>query len=182
MKRFGVVKKLLAALSFTSMLAAGGGVARARAATDTCHVYVVDVAKAAVAQRVYEETNDEKKIERAAKAAQVIFPEFKTVMGEEELTTKTYRFPGSRLFITASVFYTDESMASNAGADSMMLGVAVSRGRMKDALDAENNAVAELTDAGVDTARVKKYLRVGGRPYMLGMECARARTGEDGAR
>lgn len=44
------------------------------------------------------------------------------------------------------------------------------------------NAVAELTNAGADTARVKKYVRVGGRLYLLGLQCGRKRAPEDGGR
>ena len=42
--------------------------------------------------------------------------EFLPKMGEEELTTKSFRLPGSRLRLFASVFPTDESMHSAKGA------------------------------------------------------------------
>ncbi|HEX7957549.1 MAG TPA: hypothetical protein VF508_11435 [Pyrinomonadaceae bacterium] len=165
---------LLAALAAAPQVCAqAAGSARAQADGDLCHVYVVDVLKARRAQAAYRDTGDPGRDTRALAAAQVVFPEFRTVRGEEELTTKSYRFPGSRLLITASVFYTDESMASAAGNDSMLLGVAVSRRVLRDAFDEENNAVAELTSAGADAARVKKYLRVGGRLYLLGLQCNR---------
>ena len=48
-----------------------------------------------------------------------VLGKFTTVLGEEELTTKAFRLPGTRLFIVASVFYTDESMASEKGSDSV---------------------------------------------------------------
>ena len=164
------MKRLIPAI-LAALCAAGAAPAQAQG--DLCHVYVVDVSKARKARDEYRDTGDPQKDTRALAAAEVVFPEFRTVAGEEELTTKTYPFPGSRLFITASVFYTDESMASAAGADSMLLGVAVSRRALRDAFDAEDNAVAELTSAGADTARVKKYVRVGGRLYLLGLQCSR---------
>ena len=62
-------------------------------------------------------------------------------------------------------------MASAAGADSMLLAVAVSRRPLKDVFSAENNAVAELTSAHSDAARAKQYVRVGGRLYLVGLQC-----------
>ena len=173
------MKRLTTAFLLAGLTAFGAP--PARAAGDLCHVYVVDVAKARKAQEEYLDAPSEE-TEKRALAAQVVFPEFHTTLGEEELTTKSYRFPGSSLYITASVFYTDESMASAAGADSMLLAVAVSRAALKEALSAENNAVAELTSAGADAARVKKYLRVGGRSYLLGLQCNRKPLPEDGGR
>jgi hypothetical protein len=103
---------------------------------------------------------------------QTVFPEFKPAVGEEELTTKTYRFPGNNLMITASVYYTDESMASTGGNDSMLVGIAVSSKGLRDALSAANNAVSEVTNNdNLDTVRAKKYLRVNGRLHLLGIEC-----------
>jgi hypothetical protein len=168
---------VLAAATVASAQSAGE--VRTHGDDDLCHVYVVDVLKARRAQEQYERVGPERGT-RALEAAQVVFPEFPTVVGEEELTTKAYRFPGSRVFITASVFYTDESMASAAGADSMMLAVAVTRRPFRHAFEVDNNAVAELTSTGSDTARVKKHVRIDGRPYLLGMECRRASAGRKG--
>jgi hypothetical protein len=97
-------------------------------------------------------------------------------MGEEELTTKSYRFPGTRLMITASVYYTDESMSSAEGSDSMTIGIAISPKSLKNALTAEHNAASEVTSNKVDTVRAKKYLRVNGRLYLIGIECRRKQT------
>ena len=93
------------------------------------------------------------------------------MIGEEELTTKTYPFPHSNLIITASIYYTDESMASSKGVDSMLVGVVVSPKAQKDAVSAEDNAVSESTLNGRDTVRVKKHLKVNGRLYLVGVEC-----------
>ncbi len=51
--------------------------------------------------------------------------EFLPTMGEEELTNKSVRLPGSGLLLFASVFPTDESMHSAKGADSLKLGLGV---------------------------------------------------------
>ena len=152
------------------MLSTGGAQSR----SDVCHVYVVDVAQAKKAAASFIESGDEKADAKALSVGQTVFPEFKTVVGEEELTTKTYKFPGHNLMITASVFYTDESMASADGSDSMLVGIAVSPTRLKDALVAKNNAVSEVTNNDkLDTVRAKKYLRVNGQLYLLGIECHR---------
>ena len=172
------MKRLLAALLAVLAAACAASAqtddtARAQGVGDLCHVYVVDVLKAQKAQDEYRDTGDPERDTKALAAAQVVFPEFRTVRGEEELTTKSYRFPGSRLYITAGVFYTDESMASAAGFDSMLLGVAISQRPLKDVFGAENNAVAELTSATADAARVKQYVRVNRRLYLVGLQCNR---------
>ena len=133
----------------------------AQAQDDVCHVYVVDVAKAQAAR----ESGDEKRLAGAV----VVFPEFKPTIGEEELTTKTYP---SKFVITASVFYTDESIVSATGANSILVAVVVSAKRQQNAITASGNAVAEVgyTD-NPNTVRAKKYTRVNGRFYVVGIEC-----------
>jgi len=141
--------------------------ATARAQRDVCHVYVVDTALA----RQYEDAS-EKERERLAKMAQTIFPEFRPTIGEEELTTKTYRFPRSKLIITASVFYTDESLPSVKSADSILVGIVVSSKKQREALSADNNAVAEATYTSEPiTVRAKTFVRVSNRSYAVGIEC-----------
>ena len=148
--------------------------AGAQTRSDVCHVYVVDVAKATQAAKSFRESGDAEVDARALAAGQTVFPEFRPVIGEEELTTKTYRFPGSNLIITASIYYTDESLASVHGTDSMLIGIVISPRAQKDAMSAENNAVAEVTYGDhVDTVRTKKYLMVKGSRYLVGLECRR---------
>jgi hypothetical protein len=148
--------------------------AAAQTRGDVCHVYVVDVEKATKAARSFRESGVAQADAKALAVGQTVFAEFRPVIGEEELTTKTYRLPGSNLTITASVYYTDESMASVHGSDSMLVGVVVSPRAQKDAISAENNAVAEVTYGdNVDTVRAKKYVRVNGRLYLVGIECRR---------
>jgi len=148
------------------------GIAGAQGRSDVCHVYVVDVARARKAAESFRETGNAAADEKSLSAGQTVFPEFRPAMGEEELTTKTYPFPGSNLTITASVYYTDESMASAEGADSMLLGIATSPKAQKDAISADDNAVSEVTyNDKLDTIRAKKYVRVGGRLYLVGIEC-----------
>src|SRR5215217_1163543 len=130
------------------------GAASAQSQSDACHVYVLDVAKARRAAETFTETGNAARDAKALSAGQTVFSEFSPVMGEEELTTKSYRFPGTRLMITASVYYTDESMASAEGAESMPISIAVAPKVLKEALTAENNATTEVTNnAKLDTIR-----------------------------
>ena len=149
------------------ILTAMGFAATTQAQGDVCHVYVVD---SVLASR-YNDAS-EKERARLAKAAQTIFPEFRPKVAEEELTTKTYRFPRSKLIITASVFYTDESLRSVKSADSIVVGIVVSSKRLSEALSVDNNAVAEATYTGEPiTLRTRKFVRVNHRSYVVGIEC-----------
>jgi hypothetical protein len=140
----------------------------AQTQTDVCHVYVVDVVKA---KGGYRSLRDRDNVSGLA-AAQTVFPEFRPTIGEEELTTKTYSFPQSKLVITASVYYTDETMASAEGSDSMLVGIVVSPKPQRDAISSESNAVAEVTESpSARRVRAKKYVRVNGRLYLVGIEC-----------
>jgi hypothetical protein len=136
---------------------------------DACHVYVVDVKKAEKAVEEYFSRRDQKAPPpRGAEAGEVVFPEFYTKVGEEEVTTKSYRVPGSKLFIMARVFYTDESMP----AESMLVGVGVSEKEQSDEMWLENMAVAEVAyNERTNVVRAKQRLKVGGRLYLLGVEC-----------
>jgi hypothetical protein len=163
-----VIANLLILLSLSA--------ASAQSQSDVCHVYVLDVAKARRAAATFTETGNEAADAKALSVGQTVFAEFNATMGEEELTTKSYRFPGAKLMITASVYYTDESMASAEGSDSMTVAIAVSPTSLKNALTAEHNAASEVTSNKVDTVRAKKYLRVNGRLYLIGIECRRKQT------
>lgn len=96
---------------------------------------------------------------------------FKTVIAEEELTTRAFRLPGTKLYVVASVFYTDESMASDRGADSISLELTLSRGRKRDVLRSLSWAEAEMLTREFDVGRVGMIVRVNGRPKMVIMEC-----------
>lgn len=148
------------------------GTAGAQTRSDVCHVYVLDVAKTRKVAESFRETGNEEADAKALSFGQTVFPEFRPLIGEEELTTKIYKFPGGGFTITASVYYTDESMASARGSDSIVVGIATSPQPQKDALSAENNAVSEVTNNDdLDTVRAKKYVRVNARLYLVGIEC-----------
>lgn len=150
-----------------------GGYFPVRPEGDLCHVYVVDIKAAKKAAKKFEETDDPKTLSRA----QTVFPAFETRILEEVFTTRHYRFPKGRLIITASVFYTDESMASKVGEEinpeSMLLGIAVTRKKEEDAIyNLADNAVTEVGyDDNLSTVRVKKHVKVRGKLYLVGLEC-----------
>lgn len=152
---------LLLAISFSSTTSAQSN-------SDACHIYLVDVK---AAQKAYESLDPNANQAAQAKALSSgvkILGEFTTIVGEEELTTKTYPFPNSKLVVTASVYYTDESMPVS----SMMLAIVVSDKPFKSALRESNNAVAEVSyDDHPKIARVRKYLDVDGRSYLIGLQC-----------
>ena len=96
---------------------------------------------------------------------------FSTVIAEEELTTKAFRLPRGRLFIVASVFYTDESMASEKGQDSISLELALSRGKERDVPGSLSWAEAEMPLGTFDVGRVTMLIKVNGRAQLVVMEC-----------
>jgi hypothetical protein len=172
-------KVMRVVLAACVMLSLSNGVV-AQTGRDACQVYVVDVARSRRAFDNFRETGNEEADARALSVGQTIFPEFFPVIGEEELTTKHYTFPGRRLVITASVFYTDESLASHGVGEykmnnqSMVIGVLVSNRARPSAIgDASGDAaITEVTyDEYTNKVRAKKYVRVRGRNYLLGIEC-----------
>src|SRR6266576_6173766 len=97
--------------------------------------------------------------------------EFVPTIGEEELTNKRIRLPGTRLWLLASVFPTDESMHSARGADSIKLGLAISRRASTNAFNVDDNAIAETTFAALDTLRVERAAYLTRRPMLARLEC-----------
>ena len=124
--------------------------------SDNCELYVVD----------------------ADLKREVLLEKFTTTIGEEELTNKSYPLSKTGLMVTVSVYYTDESMASRHGADSMILGVAVSKKALPNAFNTPNNAFAEVTLATLDVVRAKMYYKVNSKTYLIGVQCSNG-THED---
>jgi len=172
----GLLLKTVLASLFLVFLVDG---AAAQTGADTCHVYVLDLAKSSRALKTVEKAENEAAVAKALSAAQTIFPEFQPTIGEEELTTRHYSFPGSKLVITASVYYTDESMASHGESatasrnDSMLIGILVaSRGKASAIEPQAGNAITEVTyDQYTNKIRAKQHVNVRGRMYLVGIEC-----------
>lgn len=101
---------------------------------------------------------------------------FSTVIGEEELTTQAFKLPRTAFFIVASVFYTDESMASKNGADSISLELALSRSKQRDVLASLSWAEAEMPFKTFEIARVSMLIKINGRPQIVVMQCKKDAT------
>jgi hypothetical protein len=97
---------------------------------------------------------------------------FDTVIGEEERTVKAFALPGTKLFVVASVFYTDESMGSQQGSDSVSLELTLSRNRQRNVLRSLSFADAEMPST-VDVGRVTMLIKVNHKRQFIIMECRR---------
>jgi hypothetical protein len=156
-----------------------------RPESDRCHVYVVDVLLSLKARKELENAKDSelRKIEEKYKSVETTFP-FEAAVSEETQTTRHFAFPNSKLFITATVYYTDEMMASETGPDSITLGVFVSPDKPVSALGLENvgNAVADIAyNALTSKVRVKHYVKVNDKEFLVGLECeSRIRSPKNG--
>jgi hypothetical protein len=96
---------------------------------------------------------------------------FTTIIAEEEATTRAFRLPHTNLFIVASAFYTDESMASSQGADSVSLELALSRSRKRNVRRSLSWAGAEMPLNSFDVGRVTMLVKVNGHSHLVLMEC-----------
>jgi hypothetical protein len=150
----------------------------AQSKADYCHVYLMDEAEI-VRTREAETKIDFETANKALLAGKTvngltILGRFTPVIGEEELTTKHYQIAGTKLIITASVFYTDESMFSSRTkvADSVLIGIAVSTKRHQSAFETLGSAFSEVTYTEfTDTVRQKTRFVNRNREYMVGLEC-----------
>jgi hypothetical protein len=96
---------------------------------------------------------------------------FDTTIAEEELTTKIYPLPKTNLFVVASVWYTDESMASKLGADSISMQLSVSAKPKRDLQNSLVYSDAEVPLNAFDVGRVTAMAKTGRRTFILIMEC-----------
>ncbi|HYO92505.1 MAG TPA: hypothetical protein VEQ40_12750 [Pyrinomonadaceae bacterium] len=162
---------LKASLSILILLVALQAAA-AQSMADACHVYLIDVEAAQKASDDYDRATTNEQREKALSGGIKILGKFSTKVAEEEMTTRTFPFPGSNYVITASVYYTDEMMASSNTADSMLLGIVVSDTAQESALNTPNNAVAEVTyNQFTDVVRVKTNVKLNNRSYLVGLQC-----------
>lgn len=127
------------------------------AVSDRCHVFVANVTGKKVSSAKFSDARE--------------LGTFDTVVGEEELTTRTYRLPNSKLFVIASVWYTDESMASTKGADSMSLQLMIASRGTRDVLRSLAYADAEMPVNGFDVGRVTTFIKTANRSRVVVMEC-----------
>jgi hypothetical protein len=161
------VRKLVSTICLTFLIP---GTSFAQGNTDACHVYWVDVKAAQQAFENLGKNATQQAQARALSSVMRVLGEFTAKVGEEELTTKSFPFPDSKQVITASVYYTDESMP----ATSVMLAIVISDKAQESALSAPNNAVAEVNyDENTKAIRVRKYVEMQGRFFLVGLQCNR---------
>ena len=96
---------------------------------------------------------------------------FDTVIYEEELTTKSFRLPETKLYVVASVWYTDESMAGENSQDSVSLQLTISPKPKRDILSGLHFAEAEVLSKNFDVARVTTIYKTRRRSFYIVMEC-----------
>ena len=94
---------------------------------------------------------------------------FNPKTGEEELTHKVVQLPGTSFNLHATVFFTDESLVSNIGYDSIKLGLTVARHGLEP--KGPNIALAEVTLNNFDTARVMAPVNTRKRSFVTVLEC-----------
>lgn len=97
-------------------------------------------------------------------------------VGEEDRVTRYFRLPRTTWFIVASVYATDESMASRNGADSLELELSLSRKRRRNIFVSPAYASAEAPINSFDVARVSMITNVGGHRLLVVLECVGTRT------
>ena len=114
-----------------------------------------------------------KKVDELRDVPGISLGSFDTVIAEEELTTRVYRLPKTKLFVIASAWYTDESMAMKSGAESVSLELLISKRRRRDFFNVEHYADSELPIHGFEVARVTTLAKAAGKKFIVVMECRR---------
>ena len=99
--------------------------------------------------------------------------EFTTDIGEERLTSKSFKIPSTKHFVIASVYYTDESMGwKDVPTDSVYMGIAVSRKIRASAMGVPSRSLAEVNFTQLTkTMRVSTQAVVRGRRVTAILEC-----------
>jgi hypothetical protein len=92
-------------------------------------------------------------------------------VGEEERLSRYFRLPSTRWFVVATLYGTDESMASKSGAESFDMDLSLSVRRKRDILASPAYASSETPFNTFDIGRVSMIVRVGGYREMIIMEC-----------
>jgi hypothetical protein len=172
---------LLAALIGTIL--PNQGVQSKSSPSDLCHVYVVEVEQAEKLMNELDSLGNPTEsqaltLKKKYPNAERILGQFETQVGEEILTTKHYQIPGTKYFVTASVYYTDEMMRSSGYSDSMNVAIVVSPQKYKDAMTVMHNSTSQISYNGdTDKVQVKTKLRINRRVMIVGVECqARVKT------
>jgi hypothetical protein len=140
-------------------------------ASDKCHVYLIDIEKSDKLSESVEKALSAGEIEKAKKIGEqyvTMFEEFETTFEEEETTTKVYKIPGSNLFITASVFYTDEMLPGN----SITLALAIAGKSFGSAMIAPPIVQTDVIyNHSTGTIRAKTFTTINKKSFAVGLQC-----------
>jgi hypothetical protein len=92
-------------------------------------------------------------------------------VGEEERITKYYRLPRTKWFIVASLWGSDESMASKSGVESLDMELSLARGRKRNIFTSPAYASSETPFNTFDIGRISMIVREGGHRQLVFMQC-----------
>lgn len=90
---------------------------------------------------------------------------------EEERINKYFRLPKTNWFVVASLYSTDESLASKNGADSLEMELSLAKTRKRNIFVSPAYASAEAPFNSFDTARVSMIANVGRHRQLVVLEC-----------
>lgn len=90
---------------------------------------------------------------------------------EEERIIKFFRFPKTSWFVVASLYPTDESMASKSGAGSINLELSFAKRRRRNVFTSPAVAIAETPFQAFDIARVTTVVRLSNHRAVVNLEC-----------
>jgi hypothetical protein len=92
-------------------------------------------------------------------------------VGEEERINKYFRLPKTKWFVVASLYGTDESMASKSGQESFFMELSLSRKRKRNIFTSPAFAASETPFSTFDVGRLSMIIRTGGHRQWIIMEC-----------
>ena len=116
---------------------------------------------------------DDGKLPEDSKKGFLQLGEFTTDIGEERITSKSFSIPGTKYFVIASVYYTDESMGwKDVPTDSVYMGIAISRKKHDSAMGVPSRSLAEVNFTQLTkTMRVSTQAMVRSRRVTAILEC-----------
>ena len=92
-------------------------------------------------------------------------------VGEEQRINRYFRLPKTNWFIVASLYSTDESLASRNGADSLDMELSLARKRQRNIFVSPAYASAEAPFNSFDVSRVTMMAKLGGHRQLVVLEC-----------
>jgi hypothetical protein len=98
---------------------------------------------------------------------------FEVPIKEWERTTKSYGLPGTRLFVVASVTYSENNSSTKPGPESSILELQISEKPETDHLKSLASAVVETRFDSEETSFLQLFYRLNGKLFHVGFQCSR---------